>query len=439
MIRSKKSSHIKQIVYISNRPQELAETLKHVRKYMTFLKKYTIFCPGNQIYEFAALCPDCEIIDEESLLGEHNQYFSELKSNFTLNHDRINYLLRSCLAYSEFVDDLFIMSDDDYRPLSIVDESYYYNRASDVYNAYFMTSLEFYIGFIEQRRDPNIRNSAFHNVQYDMLKTFRRLGIPTLMYASHMPQLINKTIFRESVEYFKQNADGYSLDEWSSYFNFATHYYPNKFNQKLYETMCWPHLNFGLAIPNDFKFELIYQSDVIASPYLTSKIFAGIPEQFTPYQDKVNEEKIIRYRRALNRYYSGVKIYLGKDLDLGKSSQIVGKSTARCAGESGECATFGPYARIPRGRYVANLRFKMNHVSNLPYFEVDVCHGSGSVAIVERTCISIDNAQPVDGNEYHAVIKFDVDRLVSDLEVRTYFSESENSFDIKSIEIASAD
>lgn len=438
MISIQKSLSLKQIVYISNRPNELAETIKHVRFYMKFIKDIVIYCPDYQIIDFIALCPGCRIFDENELLGEKINEFRELKLNSLDKHDRINYLLRSCLSSAKEVDSVFIMSDDDYRPLKNIDASFFYDASRKIYNAYFMTSLEFYIGFIEQRRDPNRRNFAFHNAQYDMMKLFGKLGLPRLMYASHMPQVVDKSIFRESVEFFEKNSEGYSIDEWSSYFNFGSRFYPNRFNICLYETMCWPHQNFGLSIPNELSFELIYQEDVIKSPYSAGRIFANIPEAFTPYQDRVNSEKIKRYNDKIKQYYSGVKNYTGKDMQCNNSSIFKG-NVINCSGKTGDCVVYGPYARIPRGKYNVNVQFKMTHVVDLPYFCFDICANGGEIILMNKEIVSIENSIINKNGIFESNFEFENDTLLSDVEFRIFISDAENSFQLISININSTD
>ena len=421
-----------QIIYISNRLNEMADTIKHVQKYMQFISDIVIFCPSQMISNFKSQLPDIKILDENELLSNEKSKFDALKNNHQANHDIINYLLRKGLALHPDVADEFIMSDDDYRPIKNIDLGFYKNNYGQ-YNAYFMTSIEHYIGFISQKNDDNVRNVPFHKVHHDMLRLFKSVGLPSLMYAAHMPQIINKRILRESAEYFSQYSDEFRIDEWSTYFNFAIVKYPNRFNNKLYETMCWPHLDFALAVPDDYAFELIYQDDTIKSPYDDDEIFEGLARDFSENQDAVNKEKIKRYWRKQLDYYSGSRLYKGKELRMNEGCTKNGDQII-CSGENGDCATFGPYARLSAGDYVAKICFSIKNISTDEFFLIDICAGSGEKIILNSMGINKKNAKTEDGISFTSEVKFKLPQMFSDIELRTYICGSSNMFTLDSIE-----
>ena len=102
-----------QIVYISNRKNLSEETLKYVENLMPFIHEAVYICPGVQMNEFKFNSSlKITVIDESNALGKRNQLFRESK-----DHQFRNWLLRSSLSHLEFIDDEFIMSDDDSRPL----------------------------------------------------------------------------------------------------------------------------------------------------------------------------------------------------------------------------------------------------------------------------------------------------------------------------------
>ncbi len=168
----------------------------------------------------------------------------------------------------------------------------YFTTKSGAYNAFFMTSIEHYVGFISQKYDGNPRNIPFHNVHRDMLRLLKSLGMPSLMYASHMPQIFNKDIWREATEFFAPYLDQFIVGEWSTYFNFGQKNYPELFSNKLYEVMNWPHLDFALSSPGEYSFELVYQDDTIKCPYSEGQLFFGLPKLYVRNQEKINQEKI---------------------------------------------------------------------------------------------------------------------------------------------------
>lgn len=421
-----------QIVYISNRIKEMIDTINHVHKYMSFVREIVIFCPPKMISTFQSQLPNTKILDENSLLGREQKKFNKLKNSSQANHDIINYLLRKGLATHPEVADEFIMSDDDYHPIKNINLGFFKNTYGQ-YNAYFMTSIEHYVGFISQKNDANIRNVPFHTVHQDMLKLFKSVGLPSLMYAAHMPQIINKRILKESTEYFSLFSNKYRIDEWSTYFNYAISKYPSKFNNKLYETMCWPHLDFALSVPNDYSFELIYQDDTIKSPYDEGGIFEGLLREFSADQDAVNAEKIRRYWRKQLDYYSGDRMYKGKEIRIHEGCTRNG-DTIICTGDNGNCATFGPYAKLPAGNYVAQICFSVKNIKTDAFFLIDICADSGEDIVLQATTINTHNSKTNDGISYVTDFKFTLEKTYNDVELRTYISGSSNMYTLDSIE-----
>jgi glycosyltransferase involved in cell wall biosynthesis len=422
-----------QIVYISNRIPEMADTVRHMRRYMPFVNDILVFCPPRMMADFHANLPGARIVDERELLERDPTLFTELKQDHQANHDKINYLLRKGLASHKLVADEFIMSDDDFRPIRTVEKSFF-KPANGIYNAYFMTSIEHYVGFISQKADINPRNVPFHNAHRDMLHILKSVGLPSLMYAVHMPQIINKRILAESTKYFDRWSDRYRFDEWSTYFNFATFNYPDRFRTKLYETMCWPHLNFALCVPDKYTFELIYQDDTIKSPYDTGQIFEGIPKYFREDQDTINQEKISRYGRRQLRYHTGVTTYRGLDIRAVDGMTRSAEGLV-CSGNPGTCASFGPYATLPAGDYIARIRFAANYVKSDNFFHIDICGNAGEEMIVESTAVDRKGVTQVGGGKHEVDVPFSLSQLYTDIEIRTYIAESGNMYTLESIEI----
>src|SRR5512132_3029940 len=59
-------------------------------------------------------------------------------------------------------------------------------------------------------------------------------------YASHMPQIVNKSLANEIFDRFVISPDGPAYDEWSLYFNVAQQLYPRHFATKPYGALGWP-------------------------------------------------------------------------------------------------------------------------------------------------------------------------------------------------------
>ena len=63
---------------------------------------------------------------------------------------------------------------------------------------------------------------------------------PPDAYASHMPQIVNKSLANEIFDRFVTGPDSPAYDEWSLYFNVAQRLYPLHFATKPYGTLGWP-------------------------------------------------------------------------------------------------------------------------------------------------------------------------------------------------------
>ena len=76
-----------------------------------------------------------------------------------------------------------------------------------------------------------------------MRNTWRALSeaaYPTRAYASHMPQIVNKSVVNEVFDRFVTSRDAPAYDEWSLYFNVAAQLYPQHFRAKAYGALGWP-------------------------------------------------------------------------------------------------------------------------------------------------------------------------------------------------------
>jgi hypothetical protein len=76
-----------------------------------------------------------------------------------------------------------------------------------------------------------------------MRNTWRRLAeaaYPTRAFASHMPQIVNKSLVNEIFDRFVIAPDGPAYDEWSLYFNVAGQLYRRHFTAKPYGALGWP-------------------------------------------------------------------------------------------------------------------------------------------------------------------------------------------------------
>ncbi|RBP50993.1 hypothetical protein [Arenicella xantha] len=232
-----------QIVYISNRPKTLNQTLKKVCANMPYIDSALVCMPEALLKSVVAPAElKITLTPEESLLNKLER--SQLSS---LDHQRRNYLLRKSLIASELVQHRFIMSDDDARPLRLVKLDYF--LSANRYQRYYFHDLMTW---------PNSR-TEFDTGQLMTGALLSSLGLPTLSYASHMPQLVDRQIYLEACHFFEPYSIEFALCEWSSYFNYAAVKHPDLFDSpRPYLTLCWPEHPLAwtpLVRPDEYIFE----------------------------------------------------------------------------------------------------------------------------------------------------------------------------------------
>jgi hypothetical protein len=271
-----------QIVYISDRPSMLRETLAYVAAFMPFINDRLVVCPSRLKGEFQRV-GGVVTIAEEDVLGSQAS-----GRDLWPDHAARNYFLRTRLAWLADVAEEFIMADDDYRPLKRIEPTYYKSDAK--HQPYFFYTAERWLSVIHRRRptsfDVGIANTA---------EQLRAHDLGTLLFSSHMPQIIFRDVFRESAEFFAEAAvRAGSLTEWETYFNFALARSPERFHPpKPFAVLGWPdrpHWPWWVR-PPEFNFENFYEG-----AYGDGGLFAGLPTGYDPQSHAgVTAEKIRRY------------------------------------------------------------------------------------------------------------------------------------------------
>lgn len=210
-----------QIVYLSARPELLAETLGHIAHFAPFVDDVVVVAPESIAGDFPA---GVSVLTDEAVSGRPT---SELAA---MAHTSRNYLLRTSVVDHDAIDDVFVMSDDDSRPLVPVDETTFFDghrfrrRWFHTMGSWRRLHTEF---------DESILTT-------DMI--LRQMGFDNpLSYACHMPQVIDKGLYRDVAGRFADLADTYPLEEWSTYFTVAPGLAPDRFaDPEPFATLGWP-------------------------------------------------------------------------------------------------------------------------------------------------------------------------------------------------------
>ena len=286
-----------QIVYISNRKDIAAETLQFVENLMPFIAEAVFVCPGDQVKDFRFESRvSVKIIDEREVLGRDFECFKRSE-----DHQFRNCLLRFSLAHVSEIDDEFIMSDDDNRPLVEIPLSFY--KSTGRYTGYYYYDLK--------KWSP--RETDYDLGQRESCRILESKGYDTLSYSSHMPQIIHKGLLAETAQVFHDSLErGAPLDEWSAYFNYARSAHPELFHSpEPFRTLCWPPFpsdwNYHVR-PGVFCFENFYP--VL---YEKDRMFSGLPTYFDGANYvEIAREKIERRTAFQSGYESGNLPVLGK-------------------------------------------------------------------------------------------------------------------------------
>lgn len=264
---------IRQMVVLTARDDAIGETLKYVDRYMPFIEEVVLCCPDFAAEKMKAsysgrmhirVLTDSQVLQGRELPGDHG---------------RRNFMLRCMAMQSDELDEVFIMSDDDYRPLRMIDEGQFVTE--DYYRAYYFYNLDEWCGSITDR-------TSFDEQQYRARDFLHEHHYPTRQYASHQPQVIDRDIYREMIAQHP-GIEEMGLCEWDSYFNYAQYKYPQLFRSEPYITMNWPAADSDwrkTVYPSEYVFENYYEH-----LYREENIFDGLSETLSEKQDEENAHK----------------------------------------------------------------------------------------------------------------------------------------------------
>lgn len=265
-----------QFVTISSRPDVLAESLDHLRHFMPWVDHGLVVAPARVASQIA-LGDDVVVVTDEELVG------AEASTLPGLDHMSRNFTLRGALARHPAVDDVFLMADDDHRPLKPVPESFF--RDGDRHRCFYFYDLNEWRG----------RSTPFDEGQHHAAELLGYLGYGHLAFGSHMPQLIRKELIAEAWTKAAELTERRDICEWSLYFNVGRARHPELFCEpQPFVTLCWPQYPGEWqwwVRPPEFVFENFH-----AELYEPGHLFDGISPKLDPDRaERDNIEKIFRW------------------------------------------------------------------------------------------------------------------------------------------------
>ena len=209
-----------QIAFLSNRPAVLAETLGHVRHFMPWITEAVVLAPAQAqgpMTELSAGSVDAgltlTLVDESELLTDAE------RSRLGTAHAAHNAVLRRALVERGPLDDRFLQSDDDYRPLKPVGPEFFVEDGTGRMVTYAFYDLSLW------RRDE----TSFDRAQHATYLALQYLGAGHLSFASHMPQVLDRALTVAAYAAADRLTDSTEFCEWTLPIGFAQLTDPDQF------------------------------------------------------------------------------------------------------------------------------------------------------------------------------------------------------------------
>ncbi len=268
---------VTQVVYLSNRPDVLAETLPYVRRFLPWLSDHVVLAPASALRALEGT--GVVGIAEEDLLTAAE------RSAGPTAHAARNAWLRLALAERGPLPDTYLQSDDDYRPLRHVGPEAFAD--GDRLVSYACHDLALW------RRDE----STFDAVQHASYLALGYLGAGHLCFAAHMPQAIDRALYVEAFRAALALDPAGAFCEWSLPLNHGRLVAPERFAPpRTFRTMCWPRYPHEWPFwrrPEDIAFENFHPE-----LYASGGLFAGLDTAL----DEANPER--QAFAKLQRWYA---------------------------------------------------------------------------------------------------------------------------------------
>ena len=272
----------RQAYILTARPEEILETLPFYEHWMPFVREAVIGCPEQcvkRIREEYHGGIQLRFITDESLLKENLPSGDRQARIFRL---RVMTILRGEL------DDVFIMADDDSRPLRKVDAGFFIRDGRfRLYSC----------GEMKKNRGMTARTTADARKTENTADLLSSANLPMRRYSSHSPQIICGRLFREALNSFHPEKIR-TADEWSLYGNYAAAHYAMFVESVPCRTMnlpVCPDESETTAQPQEYVFENLNRD-----LYAAGKPFEGFS---TGWNDGIAEENIRKVQISLRQQY----------------------------------------------------------------------------------------------------------------------------------------
>ena len=276
---------LNQLVILTARAEDLLASLPYVEYYMPFITELVLACPDftmEEVRENYKGRLKITYITDAMLLAD---------AKLPADHAGRNMFLRARLLRREEVHDVFLMGDDDYRPLRPITPEYYIRDGK--YIGRYCHDLVKWRG--AQGGGVSFDQSMFRARDFTTSHNY-----PTYLFDAHMPQVIDRRVYREVLERYPEIENKSAASEWNGYFNYMLAEYPEMLRVEPYAVLNWP------GYPQDWEgtvkrpeamfenyYEGVYEE---VTPYGQKGQFAGLQRDFNEQSLAESEEKERRVR-----------------------------------------------------------------------------------------------------------------------------------------------
>jgi len=234
-----------QLVYISLRPDLVAESLASFKRHYRADRAVILTGDGNEAPMRAALARagfSGTVVEDSQLLPGHRRYGA---------HAERNIRLRQALYRHAAVEEYFLALDDDCILLHELPADHFV-AAGRMIARYTHPSLD------RWKSSPLGDPGSFDLQQWNTHAILSAAGLPEIGYAAHQAQIMDKATVNGVYEEFLKNANG-PVCEWALYFNVAVAREPARFVAKPATTLFWPE-SFDSWLPERFEADIHFEN-----------------------------------------------------------------------------------------------------------------------------------------------------------------------------------
>ena len=195
------------MVFLSVHPERLDLALQSVRENLKFIDRIVVLTKPDAREAIAAIAarhfPQAVVLTDDAVAG----------AGLPADHQARNTWLRKHLYAQPAIEANFLAADEDSLALRPLDRAHYQSGTAHT-GYYFQEDMATWLA-------GSPAPTSFDRGMRNIWRALAEAAYPTRAYASHMPQIVNKSLVNEIFDRFVTSRDAPPYDEWSLYFNVA--------------------------------------------------------------------------------------------------------------------------------------------------------------------------------------------------------------------------